>query len=91
MLTFPGLLTLVTHHLSSMNDLQQHILSLSSSERLRLASFILASLSEEELADTPHIPAQWIAEAQASVAAAKRGDAPSYSWEEVRARIDGRQ
>ena len=91
MLTLPKRLALVPHNSSCMNELQQHILSLSSSERLRLASFILASLSEEELADTPHIPAQWIAEAQASVAAAKRGDTPTYSWEEVKARINGRQ
>ncbi len=74
-----------------MNELQQHILTLSSSERLRLASFILASLSEEEITDATQIPAQWIADAQASVSAAKQGDTPTYNWEEVKARFYGRK
>ena len=74
-----------------MNELQQHILTLSSSERLRLASFILASLSEEEITDATHIPAQWIADAQASLSAAKQSDTPTYNWEEVKARFYGRK
>lgn len=52
----------------SMNDLQQHVLSLSPGERLQLVSFILASLSSDELTHDPHIPSAWIKEAQASIA-----------------------
>ena len=73
-----------------MNELQQHILSLSPGERLQLASFILASLSGDELVNDPHIPLAWVEEAQASIIRARQGDAPTYSWEEVKARIYGR-
>ena len=68
-----------------MNELQQHILSLSPGERLQLASFILASLSGDELDNDPHIPFAWIEEAQASIALAKQGNTATYTWEEVKA------
>lgn len=73
-----------------MNELQQHVLSLSPGERLQLASFILASLSSDELTHDPHIPSAWIKEAQASIALAKQEIAPTFTWEEVKARIYGR-
>lgn len=72
-----------------MNELRQHILTLTSKERLHLASFILASLSEEEIEDRPQIPMSWVQEAQASVLRARSGEQPVFTWQDVKARIYG--
>ena len=67
-----------------MMQLQDQILQLSPLERLRLIS-IASSLTNESMPSNVEVPEPWIQEAQASIAKAKSGESPAYSWEQVKA------
>ncbi|MEM7659412.1 MAG: addiction module protein [Bacteroidota bacterium] len=74
-----------------MKELQQHILQLSPAKRLQLASFILASLSDlEELEQDPMVPKAWVLEAKNNIQGALDGTSKTYSWEEVKAKLNER-
>ena len=68
-----------------MSDLQQSILALSPQARLELASFILKSLSGEQFQDGESIPEAWLEEARNEIEKMKTGEAPTFSWEEIKA------
>ncbi|RMG72423.1 MAG: hypothetical protein D6722_05445 [Bacteroidetes bacterium] len=69
-----------------MNELKRTILDMPAAERLQLATFILASLSPEDVFE-PSIPEAWILEARLEAERMKKGEVPLKSWEEVKAEI----
>ena len=71
---------------TGMHELKQMILTLPAAERLRLATFILTSLSPEEVADAP-IPEAWLEEARAETDRMENGESQLKTWEEVKAAI----
>jgi hypothetical protein len=73
-----------------MHELKQMILTLPAAERLRLATFILASLSPDEVADSP-IPEAWLAEARAEADRMENGESQLKTWEEVKAAIKAKK
>lgn len=73
-----------------MSELQKHILTLSVAERLQLASFIIASISEKQVDSSLPIPEGWIQEALARNNDYESGKAKGLSWEEAKSRIHGK-
>ena len=73
-----------------MSELQRQILNLSIADRLQLASFIIASISEKEVDATLPIPESWIQEALERNREYEAGKTKGYSWEEAKMRIHGK-
>lgn len=72
-----------------MSELQRHILGMSISERLQLVSFIISSISEKNVSPTIPIPDKWIQQALMRNQEYESGKSKAYSWEEVKAKING--
>ena len=70
-----------------MQELQNSILQLSVVDRIRLISFIAASISEQAV--QMEVPEAWLVEAHTRINKAKEGEAPVFSWEQVKNRIYG--
>ncbi len=74
-----------------MSTLQQQILQLSVADRLQLISFIASSISPETVQASFHVPDEWIEEALARDAAHEADPSRAQPWDEVKARIYGKQ
>lgn len=71
-----------------MSELQKHILTLPIPERIRLISFIAASISENDIQENFVTPDSWIQEAVERDRLFTNKKQQGYTWEEVKARVD---